>query len=295
MDTFSPTYDEVAAGRVHESAVVVSIDKLAFNIKVPFDREELIGRAKKVQKGDGYVIDLPNGRGSQLYFADNHETGLYGSFNPSVFNNAWVSLDSVEALLGRSGLRAEISRFDIALTFPCEMKSLYMGLDFGLRRRIEHVGKIQGEETVYIGKQGKRFEIKVYNKTAEMRTRAKSRKNKWSPSFCSSRLEITVIPEDEMRVEDLPRIIDLEPFKTCTAYAFKFIKPKGKVRPEVWQNYFEFEQCCLRWGFWHTRKMLNEKYGGNFARKFGQFYELEEMKPTLDEIFQLGIRGFFNH
>ncbi|MBK8202593.1 MAG: hypothetical protein IPK68_09865 [Bdellovibrionales bacterium] len=56
MINFTPTFNEVAAGRVHESAVVVSIDKLIFTTNYPLDREELIKRARPASRGDGHVI-----------------------------------------------------------------------------------------------------------------------------------------------------------------------------------------------------------------------------------------------
>lgn len=294
MISFTPSFDEVAAGRVHESAVVASLDKFVFTTNYPLDREALIGRAESANKGDGYVIkDLPKGRGATLFFADAFDAGLRFSLNPSRFNTIWDCLDAIESVLGRPGLRANIKYIDVALTFPCDFYSLYMGLDFGFRRYIKHVGVEGRGETAYVGKLGKKIEIKIYDKTKEMK--AKAKKNQQTINYPCSRIEITWEPEDEMRVENLSQVLEIEPFADCTAHNFRFIEPGKNARPQVWRNYFEFEQKCLRWGYWHTRKKLNKKYKGNFAKKFGNFYDLEEMQPTLNEIYAQGIRGFSQH
>ncbi len=292
MISFTPTFNEVAAGRVHESAVVVSIDKLIFTTNYPLDREALIKRARPANRGDGHVIEnLPKGRGATLYFADAFEAGLRFSLNPSFFETIWDCRDGIGSVLGRPGLRANIKEADIALTFPCEFTSLYMGMDFGFRRAIKHVGFEGCGETAYIGKLGKKAEIKIYDKTKQLKATAK--KNQKTIDYPCTRIEITWVPEDEMRIEDLSRLLEIDPFSGCTAHSFKFVEPSQQARPQLWRNYFEFEQKCLRWGYWHTRKKLNKKYKGNFSKKFGDFYDLEEMNPTLDEIYHQGVRGFF--
>lgn len=292
MSSFTPSFNEVAAGRVHESAVVVSLDKLVFTTNYPLDRDALIERAQPANKGDGYVIEkLPKGHGATLFFADAFDAGLRFSLNPSRFNTVWDCRDAIESVLGRSGLRATIKYIDIALTFPCDFYSLYMGLDFGFRRQIKHLGVEGFGETVYVGKLGKSIEIKIYDKTKEMK--AKAKKNQQTIDYPCSRIEITWKPDEETRIEDLSRVLDIEPFVGCTAHKFSFVEPDKNARPQIWRSYFEFEQKCLRWGYWHTRKKLNKKYKNNFSKRFGNFFDLEEMQPTLDEIYRQGIRVFF--
>lgn len=291
MDNFIPTFNEISSGRVHDSNVVVSFDKLIFST-YPLDRQSLVDRAKPAMRGDGHVIqNLPKGREATLFFADSFDGGLRFSLNPSFFTTIWDCLDAIKSVLGQQGLRAKVKRIDIAVTFPCDFRSVYMGLDFGFSRSISHVGFEGKGETVYIGKIGKRWRIKIYDKTKEMKANAKKKGR--TINYPCTRIEITWRPENEMKIEELCQMLEVEPFNDLTAHHFRFVEPPVSARGQVWRNFYEFEQLCMRWGYWHARKKLNKKYRRNFAKKFGSFFDLSEMKPTLDEIYLQGIRGFF--
>lgn len=295
MDSFTPTYDEIAAGRVHESAVVVSLDKLIFTSSYPFDREALKARSQKANRGDGYITELPNSNGATMFFADAFDDGLRFSLNPAKFKSVWECIGSIEEILGSKINSAKIKSIDVALTFPCDFTSLYMGLDFGQRRSIRHHGFENSGRTVYVGKIGKKSELKIYDKRKQIESTARKVKKKRQSliDYPCSRIEITWVPEEDLTLQNISQVLEIEPFGNVTAYHFKFIAPSKTARPKTWRRFYEFEQLCLRWGYWHSKKMLNQMYGNNFSRSYRNFYDLDEMKPSLNEIYREGIRGFF--
>lgn len=136
MNSYSMNINNIAAGRVHESSVVASIDELKFVTRSRFDSSSLLTDAKKVLGRDGYIKSLPGLPSQTVYFFESLDGGYRFKLNPSYFSSAWSCLDSIESLLGRVGLEAHITSLTATLTIPCDFYSFYMGLDFGLKRVI---------------------------------------------------------------------------------------------------------------------------------------------------------------
>ncbi len=110
-----------------------------------------------------------------------------------------------------------------------------------------------------------------------------------------TRIEINSVPVEGMKLNELHKAMEFDPFHHVTRYRVTFIWPPSNAPRAVLERFYEFKVMVEKFGLWQTKRDLNIKYNKNFIRYFGKFYEVEELKPTLDEIFQLGIRGFFNH
>lgn len=110
-----------------------------------------------------------------------------------------------------------------------------------------------------------------------------------------TRVEINSVPVDGMKVRELNQVLDFEPFRHVTRYRVTFVEPPPTASRAVLRRFYEFKALAEKYGLWQTRRDLNKKSKRNFKRDYGDFYEVEELQPTLDEIFQQGIRGFFSH
>lgn len=291
MFNLNSDFNNIVAGRVSESATTVCFDKVSILTKQHFDPSQIIGRARKANRGDGYIIHLPGGHVKQEVYFHECGDGYRFSFNLS-YSNFWTSLNGIEQLLGGIGLKAKVLDIEIAITMPVSFSSLTIGMDYGPRRA---VGYVKHNETFYIGKLGNRHEVRMYNKTREMKVKAK--KGEWVPSLECTRLELLLKPNPEITFEQIPQLQFDEPFSKASLvpYNISFIKPSFGATAKQWEDFYKFKGMCSAIGFWRTRRDLNKETKNNFNRNFGRFYELEEWPITLDEIYQRGIRGYFEH
>lgn len=284
--TFNPSFHEIGAGRTHSSIVVSSIDKLIAVTRDFLDFDALKKEFIRLPGDKGFVKELGEGKGKLWIKKREFDGDVKFSFNPSFFGSADAAVSAIGRELGRPGLNARITFVELANTFPSEFADFWMGIDYGKKRVVERWGFLGAGRTVYVGKVGDRFEMKVYDKQAEMHSRGVQ------IAHPCTRIEMLVAVDDDIRVENLWSLGEYEPFRQVTRYKFSFKKPRTKSSAKL-IRYGEFRAMVRLLGHCHARKELNRECGNNFNRLYGDFYELEELKPTLDEIFQLGIRGFF--
>ncbi len=168
---FSPSFDKIASGRVHESLVVASIDKLTLLTNYnPPNLEELQTQAKKSFRGDGYTLLLDEEAKNSLWFTSSiGETGgLRISLNPSKFSSAWEVLEVIEEHFGKAGMNATVKRLDCAITFPESFDEVFMGLDFGNKRSVECWRDRPKGRSFYVGRKDNRHELVVYDKSKQL-------------------------------------------------------------------------------------------------------------------------------
>lgn len=139
-----------------------------------------------------------------------------------------------------------------------------------------------------MGRKGHRNKITIYDKQKEV---AEKTDGRVTISHPCTRIEINSVPTNGLTIGQLQDIVLHEPFRTLNRYKVIF-KPPTTENARLWERYGRFEERCKLYGFFKTRRMLNKESGNNFLRLYGDFFELEELTPTLDEIFQIGIRGF---
>lgn len=172
--TFSPSINKIASGRVHESLVVASIDKLSFVTKYnPHSYEELLEKSKRAFRGDGYVLTLDDETKNSIWFTSNigeNAGGLRVSLNPSKFKSAWEVLETIEKWFGKAGMNAEVKRLDCAITFPEPFDEVFRGLDFGRKRAVECWRDNPKGRSFYVGRKDNRHELIVYDKSKQLKT-----------------------------------------------------------------------------------------------------------------------------
>lgn len=288
MPNFNPTISKIDAGSVHPTKAVSTIDKLSAVTNQTLDLKKLKAKAEKVERGFGYFIELPKPQGI-LWFAENRFDGVVNfSLTPSRQGNSEKTFEVIEQHFGEQGLLAEIVRCDCAITLPIEFDELAIGLDFGPKRFVEKYRNTQSGRSWYVGRRGRRNELIVYDKKKEHKAKGKS-----EIKHPCTRIEINSVPIGGLKVSEIGRITEHEPFKHLTRYQVEFNEPKTQSLV-TWRRFLDFKARTLREGFWETKRQLNRECNRNFKRLYGDFYELEELKPSLDEIFQIGIRGFFS-
>ena len=98
-----------------------------------------------------------------------------------------------------------------------------------------------------------------------------------------------------MTLETLPLIMQHRPFedKKVSHNNLVFIDPGIDSTPAKKTRFKEFQEYFQEYGIWITRKKFNKKYNDKFAKLYGGFYKLEPINPTLDDLFQEGLRTWF--
>ena len=125
-----------------------------------------------------------------------------------------------------------------------------------------------------------------------MKKLAEERGEDSSIDYPCTRIELLYKPDPPLLVADLSLLQEHEPFGGMARYKITFKEADPQWTRSKLQRYMEFVYRCERDNFWITKRAINRR-SNNFAKQYGDFYELEECRPTLDEMFQHGIRGFF--
>lgn len=284
----SATEELMAYGRVNSTGAVSSIDWISAVTLVAVDIDSLIELSTPDFKGSGYTTKF-SGKDSKIWFKQFKDKRVLFSFNPSKeFSNGWELLDELRNELGPWALKAKISRLDCAVTLPLSFQDVFMGLDFGSKRSVERYPENSLGRNVYVGRQGRRNELLIYDK----RKQSKTLQGQVPIQHPCTRIEINSIVKKGMTVEELPQLVDHRPFRHIIRYKITFNEPVIKST-KVWRRYGEFVSLVEREGFFMARKILHKKTKRNFMKLYGPFFELQKVKPSFDTIFRKGMAQFF--
>lgn len=286
LNSDSSTEREMAYGRVSSTNAISCIDWLSAITFDAVDIEDLIELSTPDYKGNGFTFKLV-GSEWKIWFKQFNDGRVFFSVNPSYFSSGWDLLDVLRKSLGSWALKAKVSRLDCAVTLPTSFQKAFMGLDFGTKRSIERYPENSLGRSVYVGRNGKRNEMLIYDK----RKQSKTKRNESPISHPCTRIEIHSLIKKGMRVEDLPGLVDHRPFKHVTRYKIEFVEPTSKS-PKVWLRYGEFKSLVEREGFFMARRILAKQSNRNF-KLYEPFFNRTRVKPSLDTIFRRGMAQFF--
>lgn len=298
MSNLNIDLERVSTGQPHPFNVTVSVDTVrASTLKVVSKTliSNLQSKSKRVYPY-GWRLNYFDSEQS-IYFNQRKDGTVVYELSLSSFSTCWEGLEYLETELGKWALDAIISRCDVNITTPQPIEEVFHGLDFGKKRTCERWGSHSTGESFYIGTKGNKLELIVYDKQRESR----SERNKGKPRIkhpCT-RIEILTLPKKNMKIRELSLLMNHQPFKHITRYKVSLIPPEMRFDEDVKDylrrlgRFHEFKSKYADWGLHITRRKIAYKTQRNFHAQYGEFYSKQKIEPSLDEIFQAGIRSFF--
>lgn len=187
-------FKQISYGRGCPSEVMASLDKLTATTTSQI-KTKYKDISKSCTNGIGYTLkvdDIP------IWFMtyDNEMTTRF-TLNPSLFNSfKSFTLFLSKIFTNKLFLEAEISRLDHALTFPCEFRELFMGLDFGRKRSLESYIENNEHDGFYVGRYQRKYSTLVYDKNKQLNRKLKDDKKSILPL---TRLEVNYVPRIEIK------------------------------------------------------------------------------------------------
>lgn len=298
MSNFNVDLERVSTGKPHPVNVTVSVDTVrATTLKVVSKTliSELQSKSKRVRPY-GYRLNYFDSDQS-IYFNQRKDGTVTYELSLSSFSTYWEALEYLESELGKWALDAIISRCDVNITIPQPIEEVFHGLDFGKKRTCERWGSHSTGESFYIGTKGNKLEMIIYDKRRE--SRAEKNKGKPRIKHPCTRIEILTLPKKNMKMRELSLLMDHCPFKHVTRYKLTLIEPELQFDEDIkiylrrLGRYHEFKSKVQDWGFYIARRKLAMQTQRNFHVYYGEFYSRQKIEPSLDDIFQTGIRSFF--
>lgn len=288
----------ISFGKFHPENVTVSIDTIRASTLKEVD-EDLVRRLRlrsKPVRPYGRVLNFYDETQS-IFFHQRKDGIVVFELSLSSFSTSSEVFEYLEEQLGPWALSACIQFCDLNVNFPYPIKDIFHGLDFGRRRSCERWGSRGTGETFYIGCHGNRWELKIYDKRKE--SRARKKKNQVPLKHPCTRIEIMTLPKKNMKMRELSLLVDFKPFKNVTRYNVTLIRPEMKI-DESTRGYLrrlgrfhEFKARYEDWGLYIARRKIAIETERNFHSQYGEFFTRQQLEPSLDDIFQEGIRGFF--
>lgn len=294
----------IVVDRSHETHTAVGVDTVrAVTVKeVPKDIiQRLKLRAKKAKNSDGYNLTLYSDDSStpwKVWFRQFEDGRVIFSTKcpPGLLVHEFLML--LENNLGSWTLDAEFSRLDVHLTVPLRFKEFFNGLDFGRKRAVKFYTMNNKGQSFYVGKvkNKKSYELLIYDKQKESRFNKKS--GPPIPYPCT-RIEINTRPKKKMKVRELPLLLNHRPFKHVKRFSVTLKEPVvagNKLHSRQRRDRFiELRTMYNSEGFFMTRRHLDISTSFNFHKNYHQLYELEELSPSLDELFAAGMKKFIKN
>lgn len=297
MSDFALDSRGISFGATHPNDITCSVDTLrAFTLN-PIDENLIKPLYPKSERVDPYGWRLNYFDEDQSIFFHRNKKGIVAfELSLSTFKTVSDALEYICRELGPWALEARISRLDVNVNFPQPFNEVFHGLDFGKKRTCERWGAHATGESFYIGVKGKRWELIVYDKRKESR----SKKNKGKPPIkhpCT-RIEIVTLPKKKMLVRELSLLRNHRPFGHVKRYSVKLIPPVQEADESTKEflkrfgRYHEFKARYEDWGFFLARRKIAVQTQRNFHLHYGDFYSRQIVRPSLDEIFLQGITAF---
>lgn len=259
----------------------------------------------KLRTGAFQIKSFSHGKGSILehngiivWFIELSNGDILFSVNPSLYDS-YGSLISFlrEIFIDDDFINTRINHLDCTITFPVDFYELFVGMDFGRTRVLESYMDTPKQKGFYFGRHQRKYSGLIYDKQKEAEL-----------LYPCTRIEINSKPKIEkdtttfqtltgqtyFSLANLNLVCEHEPFKSIRLCNIEFIEPIN-CSQAIRDRFIEFRTRCLREGFWWTRRCLNIETNKNFSALYGNFYNRTPLNcPTLDEMFQQGIRQFFN-
>lgn len=298
MSNLTIDSERISVGPSHPLNITVSVDTLRASTLKAVSRtviSRLQLRSKRVRPF-GWRLNCFDSDHS-IYFYQRKDDTVVFELSLSSFPTVWEAFDHLRTELGPWALEAKIARCEVNLNFPLPIEKVFHGLDFGKKRTCERWGSHAGGESFYIGVKGNRLEMIIYDKRSE--SRAEKNKGKPPIKHPCTRIEIQTLPKKDMKVRELSLLLNHCPFKHVTRYKVNLIKPEVDFDENVHDylrklgRFHEFKSKVDDWGFYLARRKIAIQTQRNFHVHYGEFYSRQKLEPSLDEIFQIGIRGFF--
>lgn len=291
----------VVVDRSHPTSAAVGVDTMraiTLNEVPEDDVRALKFRFKKVKHRRGYRMKFCSNEGpSWSFWFDSFEDGRV-NFQVDVPPKATANeiLEVIENNLGAWALDAKITRLDVHLTLPMAFRKCFNGLDFGKKRAVLFYKMTSYGQSFYVGmvKGQKKHELVIYDKREES---LKRKRNGLEPiTHPCTRFEINTRPKKDMLVRELMILKDHRPFKHVRRFAVNLKEPaQGKNLHQYIQKrdrYIKFNTMHEYEGFFMARRLLNIDSNANFHALYGDFYELEELEPSLDDLCSAGMKKF---
>lgn len=299
MSNFTIDSERIITGKSDPNSITCTVDTLRAATLDPIDEELILNlqrRSKKLFRQPGWKYSLFE-PGKSIWFNRYKDGKVSFELNMSDHDNAWDAFEVLREEFGDWALDAKIVRLDVNLTIPLPIREVYNGLDFGRKRSCERWGSKSTGESFYIGMKGRKHEMIIYDKRKE--SRAEKNKGKPKIKHPCTRIEINSIPKKGMLVKELPLLRRHRPFSHVTRYKILLKRPvmrEGEGERSYLRRlgrFMEFKSKYEDWGIHLTRRRLSIESHRNYHVWYRHFYSLRKLEPSLDDIFQIGIDGFF--
>jgi len=259
--------------KTHPDKVIASLDKARFILHEGEISPDKVSSAK--ESYNGFFIYYPY---TTFWYKKTKENHLIFSVNPSDFSCYTEYFSFISEHFVKPPYDAKVTALDCAITFPEDYSTFMRTLTFGKKRKVKAYFASRKSEGIHIGSKGRKFELTIYDKRKLNNLK-----------YPCTRIEINSFPKG-LTLGTLFTVQWHSPFNFVKRNSFSYTAPDKKGSKEFlrFQKLMNITELV---GPHFAKQRLNTTR--NYTKQFSKFILAEEVKPSLDNIFQEGIENYF--